>query len=233
MALFRRNKAKNEKKENSSGGGQLQVIKDAFSLVKRENPSSLVYCAAAFIIVEIAGVVIGSSVGHPVYFAILFIPIALLISFFMFTRFANTAAFSSIEGQMGAGASVLMGIRRGFTTTPAVAVNKNQDMVHRSAGRCGIVLTGEGAHHAVRQMLNDEKRKVERFVPGVPVFEVIVGNGNGEVSLKKLQKHLKKFPKKLNNNQVREVRSRLKAVGGMNIPLPKGPIPTRAPKGRM
>ena len=81
--------------------------------------------------------------------------------------------------------------------------------------------------------LNDEKRKVERFAPGVPVFEVIVGNGSGEVSLKKLQKHLKKFPKKLNNNQVREVRSRLKAIGGMNVPLPKGPIPTRAPKGRM
>lgn len=233
MALFRRKKKGSPDGKEKSSGGQLQVIKDAFGLVKRENPVALIYCAVAFIIAEIFGIVIGSGAGHPVYFAILFLPIALLVSFFMFTRFANTAAFSSIEGQLGAGASVLMGIRRGFTTTPAVVVNKNQDMVHRSAGRCGIVLVGEGSAHAVRQMLNDEKRKVERFAPGVPVFEVIVGNGAGEVSLKKLQKHLKKFPKKLNNNQVREVRSRLKAIGGMNVPLPKGPIPTRAPKGRM
>lgn len=232
MALFRRKK-KDKSEKSEKGGGQLQVIKDAFGLVRREKPVALVICLAVFLVVEIFGVVIGSNVGHPVYFAILFIPIALLVSFFLFTRYANTAAFSSIEGQLGAGASVLMGIRRGFTTTPAVVVNKNQDMVHRSAGRCGVVLVGEGSTHAVKQMLNDEKRKVERFVPGVPVFEVIVGNAAGEVSLKKLQKHLKKLPKKLNNNQVREVRSRLKAVGGMNIPLPKGPIPTRAPKGRM
>ena len=230
MALFRR-----KKKESASkaGGGQLQVIKDAFALVKKENPTALIYCAVTFILTEIVGIVIGSSLGHPIYFSILFLPIALLISFFLFTRFANTAAFSSIEGQLGAGASVLMGIRRGFTTTPAVVVNKHQDMVHRSAGRCGVVLVGEGSQHAVKQMLGDEKRKVERFVPGVPVYEVIVGNGSGEVPLKKLQKHLKKFPKKLSNNQLREVRSRLKAIGGMNIPLPKGPIPTRAPKGRM
>jgi hypothetical protein len=41
-----------------------------------------------------------------------------------------------------------------------------------------------------------------------------------------LQKHLKKLPKKLNTVQLREVRARLKSVGGLNIPMPKGPLPT-------
>ena len=56
--------------------------------------------------------------------------------------YTGTAAYTSIEGQIGAGASVLMAIRKGWTTTPAVAVARNQDMVHRSVGRAGIVLTG-------------------------------------------------------------------------------------------
>jgi hypothetical protein len=60
----------------------------------------------------------------------------------------------------------------------------------------------------------------------VPVTEVIVGNNKDQVSLKKLQKHLKKLPKKLNTAQLREVRARLKSVGGLNIPMPKGPMPT-------
>ena len=63
-----------------------------------------------------------------------------------------------------------MSIRKGWSTTPAVAVSRNQDMVHRSVGRAGIVLTGEGSN-SVRQLLQDEKRKTERYAPGVPIYE--------------------------------------------------------------
>jgi hypothetical protein len=81
-------------------------------------------------------------------------------------------------------------------------------------------------------MIADEKKKVGRLAPGVPVFEVIVGDGSGEVPLRKLQKHLTKFPKKLSAHQMREVRARLKAVGGLSMPIPKGPMPKgiRVPK---
>jgi hypothetical protein len=127
---------------------------------------------------------------------------------------------------MGAGASVLMAIRKGWTTTPAVAVNRQQDMVHRSVGRAGIVLTGEGGF-AVRQMLQDEKKKSERYAPGVPITLILIGDGEGEVSIRKLQKQVAKLPKKLSAHQMREVRARLKAVGGMSMPVPKGPMPTR------
>jgi F0F1-type ATP synthase assembly protein I len=219
-----------KKKEKVAGsGGQLQVVRDAFALVRKENPSALIYMAVAFIAAVVLGIIIGSVAGHPVYFAILFIPIGIVLAFFLFTRFANSAAFSSIEGQLGAGASVLMGIRKGFTTTPAVVVNRSQDMVHRSVGRCGVVLVAEGGF-AARQLLTDERKKTERYVPGVPVTEIFVGDGQGQVSIRKLQKTLKKLPKKLSPAQLREVRARLKAVGGMAMPIPKGPMPTRAPK---
>jgi hypothetical protein len=170
------------------------------------------------------GIAIGIAIGHPIYVAFVSLPIALLAAMFFFTRQASTAAYSSIEGQIGAAASVLMAIRKGWTTTPAVAVARNQDMVHRSVGRAGIVLVGEGSQ-GVKQMLNDERRKSERFAPGVPITEVIIGDLQGQVSIRKLQKHLAKLPKKLSAHQMREVRARLKAVGGMSMPIPKGPLP--------
>ena len=204
--------------------GQLAVLKDAFGLVRREKPIALVWCGVTFVVLLVAGYFGGKGLGHPLYFGILSIPLAILGAFFTFTRFANTAAFASIAGQTGAGASVLMSIRKGYTTTPAVNVNRNQDMVHRTVGRSGIILVGEGSP-AVRQLVQDEKKKIERFVLGVPVLEVYVGEYEGAVKLRKLQKTIKKFPNKLSKAQLREVRNRLKGVGGMNMPIPKGPMP--------
>jgi len=204
--------------------GQLAVLKDAFGLVRREQPVSYLWCGLVFVVVLVGSYFGGQGLGHPLYFGILSIPLALLAAFFTFTRFANTAAFASIAGQTGAGASVLMSIRKGFSTTPAVNVSRNQDMVHRTVGRAGIILVGEGSP-AVRNLVQDEKKKIERFVPGVPVHELYVGEYEGAVSLRKLQKAVKKFPKKLTKPQLREVRNRLKGVGGMNMPIPKGPMP--------
>lgn len=206
---------------------QLAVLKDAFKLVKGDSPLSLVWCLLVFVLIVVFGVIIGNNLGHPIYAGFLSTPLGFLAAFFLFTRFANTAAFSSIEGQMGAGASVLMSIRRGFVTTPAVNVNRDQDMVHRVSGKAGIILVGEGGF-AVRTLMQDEKRKMERFLSGVPITEVYVGDGQNQVSIRKLQKHLKKLPKKLNTSQLREVRARLRSVGGLTLPMPKGPLPGNA-----
>ncbi len=210
---------------------QLSVLKDAYKLVKNDSPMAILWCLLVFVLILTFGVIIGNNLGHPIYAGFLSLPLAFLAGFFLFTRFANTAAFSSIQGQLGAGASVLMSIKRGFITTPAVAVNRDQDMVHRVSGKAGIILVGEGGF-AVRTLMQDERRKMERFLSGVPVTEVLVGDGQGQVSIRKLQKHLKKLPKKLSTVQLREVRARLRSVGGLNIPMPKGPMPTsnRMPK---
>jgi len=228
--MFGRNK-KNEE-ANTKGAApekqsQLAVLKDAFKLVKDNSPIAIVWCLLIFVLILVFGVIIGNNLGHPIYAGFLSIPLAFLAAFFLFTRFANTAAFSSIEGQIGAGASVLMSIRRGFVTTPAVNVNRDQDMVHRVSGKAGIILVGEGGF-AVRSLMQDEKRKMERFLSGVPITEVYVGDGQNQVSIRKLQKHLKKLPKKLNTSQLREVRARLRSVGGLHLPMPKGPMPGNA-----
>ena len=221
------------RKKKEPGEKRFKTLRDAYSLAKAEYSFILLRCLAIFIPILILGIAIGALLGHPGYGGFVTAPFAFLGAFYFFTRLASNAAYASIEGQPGAGASVLMAIRKGWTVTPATSVNRNQDMVHRAVGRPGIVLVAEGGA-AVRTLLNDEKRKMERYAPGVPVHELIVGEAAGQVSVRKLQSAMKKFPKKLSAAQLREVRARLKAVGGMNIPIPKGPMPKnlRMPKPR-
>ena len=215
---------KKKNKEAKIKTPRFQTFRDAYKVTSSVKPWIGIALIAIFVVVLVVGISLGIIFGHPVYGGFVTIPLAALAAMFFFTRVAGSAAYSSIEGQIGAGASVLMAIRKGWTTTPAVAVNKQQDMVHRSVGRGGIVLTGEGGF-AVRQMIADEKKKAERFAPGVPITEILVGDGEGQVSIRKLQKHVAKLPKKLSAHQMREVRARLKAVGGMSMPIPKGPMP--------
>jgi len=215
---------KRKSKEAKIKKPRFQTFRDAYKVTRAEKPWIGAALIAIFLLVLVVGVTLGFIFDHPIYGGFVTLPLAVLATMFFFTRVAGSAAYASIEGQIGAGASVLMAIRKGWTTTPAVAVNKQQDMVHRSVGRAGIVLTGEGGF-AVRQMVQDEKRKSERYAPGVPVIELFVGDGEGQVPLRKLQKHVTKLPKKLTPHQMREVRARLKAVGGMSLPIPKGPMP--------
>ena len=215
---------KKKNKEAKIKTPRFQTFRDAYNVTKAVKPWIGIALIAIFLVVLVVGISLGFIFDHPIYGGFVTIPLAALAAMFFFTRIAGSAAYSSIEGQIGAGASVLMAIRKGWTTTPAVAVNRQQDMVHRSVGRAGIVLTGEGGF-AVRQMIQDEKRKSERFAPGVPIIEVYVGDGDGQVPIRKLQKHLAKLPKKLSAHQMREVRARLKAVGGMSLPIPTGPMP--------
>ena len=218
--MFKRKKSKEAKIKTP----RFKTIRDAYSVTKSVKPWIGLVLIATFLIVLAIGITLGFVFDHPVYGGFVTIPVAVLAAMFLFTRVAGSAAYANIEGQIGAGASVLMAIRKGWTTTPAVAVNRQQDRVHRSVGRAGIVLTGEGSF-AVRQMIADEKKKAERFAPGVPITEIIVGDGDGQISIRKLQKHVTKLPKKLSAHQMREVRARLKAVGGLSMPIPKGPMP--------
>ncbi len=177
---------------------------------------------------------IGFLLGQPIYAGLIGLMLALLAATIVFGRRAEKAAYSQVEGQPGAAAAALNMMRRGWTVTPGVAVNRNQDLVHRAVGRPGVVLIGEGSSpNRVAGLLAAEKKKVTRFVPDVPVYEVQAGDEEGQVPLRKLNRHLTKLPRNLKNPQVAEVNRRLKALGTMNLPIPKGPMPkgTKIPRG--
>ena len=71
----------------------------------------------------------------------------------------------------------------------------------------------------------------------VPVYpgDIIVGDDEGQIALKKLQLHLTRMPRTLPAAQVTQINDRLRAMGDLmtNAPIPKGPMPkgARMPKG--
>jgi len=168
---------------------------------------------------------------NPASAVIVGIPVGLLAATYWFSRRAMAAAYGSIEGQPGAAAAVIQSIRGNkWPMTPAVAVNKSQDMISRVVGRPGVILISEGPASRVTSMLANERKKTARWVPDIPIYEIQVGLEADQVTLKKLQKTLTKLPRNLRGGEVTQVRRRLDALGNAAnaLPIPKGPMPTSA-----
>jgi len=150
---------------------------------------------------------------------------SLLATVYVFGKRAEKAAYARIDGQPGAAAAVLNTLRKGWFVTPAVAVTRNQDLVHRVIGPVGIVLVGEGSPSRVAQLLESEKIKAKRIAGDIPVASLIVGNGEGLITFKKLNKTIMKMGKKISPAESRELRNRFGASGASALPIPKGAMP--------
>ncbi|MGZ4597050.1 MAG: DUF4191 domain-containing protein [Actinomycetes bacterium] len=213
--------------------GRVGQIRSAYSMTRKVDRMVGWVTLGTFLLVVVVAVAIGFVIGHPVYLGIIGVMLGVLAATIIFGRRAEKAAFAQVEGQPGAAAAALNMLRRGWTVTPGVAVTRNQDLVHRAVGRPGVVLIGEGSPSRLPALLSQEKKKVARFVPDVPIYDVQAGNAEGQVPLRRLNRHLMKLPRNLKADQVSEVNRRLKALGSMNLPVPKGPMPknVRMPKG--
>ena len=151
-----------------------------------------------------------------------------LAAMIVFSRRAQRAAYTRMEGQPGAAAAALGMLRRGWHVEPAVAFNKQQDVVHRVVGPPGVVLVAEGNPNRLRSLLADQRRKHERVVVDVPVHEIIVGNDQGQVPLPKLNRTVMKLGRQVKPAEITDVMNRLKALDAITgkLPMPKGPVPT-------
>jgi len=208
-------------------------VRQAYKLTRKADPQlPWVLLAAGFLVFAVM-LALGLVLGHPIYLGILGLLLALLVMTVIFGRRAERAAYQQIEGQPGAAAAALNSLRRGWTVTPAVAVSRQQDVVHRAVGRPGVVLVAEGSPQRLTALLAQERRKLARLVPDIPVTELQAGNAEGQVPLRKLNAKVARLSRSISVTQVAEVNQRLKAAGGMNMPIPKGPLPRggRAPRG--
>ena len=93
----------------------------------------------------------------------------LLGALITFGRFTQSAQYATIEGQPGAAAAILQSMRGGWTVTPAVAANRNMDVVHRAVGKPGVVLVGEGSPNRLPNLLAAEKKRISRVAYDVPI----------------------------------------------------------------
>ena len=154
--------------------------------------------------------------------------VGLLATLIIFSRRAQAAAYKQLEGRPGAAASALTTLRRGWKAEPAIALNKQQDIVHRVVGPPGIILVGEGNPSRLKALMASERRRHERVASEVPVHEIVVGDAEGQVPLPKLTKHVSKMGRQVKPAEMTDILNRLKALDAQrsNIPIPKGPVPT-------
>lgn len=211
---------------------RLGQVRTAFTMTRKADPKMLPLVVGAFVLTLAVFVLIG-TVTVLVPFVVLGVMAALLVGAAVFGRRVQKTAYGQVEGQLGAAAAVLSNLRGNWRVAPAVGFTKEQDLLHRVIGRPGIVLVGEGAPNRVRTLIGNEKRALARIVGDTPIYDVTVGEGEGLVALKDLEKHFLRLPRNIKPAQVNALDARLKAIrGSAALPVPKGPMPTRVPRGR-
>ena len=207
-----------------------QQIVQTYKMTRKSDPLIWLWLLLGFVVAGAIGFglfyfIPGPGLIFAIPGALLF---GLLAALIIFGRRAQRAAYAQMEGQTGSAAAALRMLRRGWKTDPAIAFNKQQDIVHRVVGPPGIVLIGEGNSGRVKALLANERRKHERVVSETPVHEIVCGNGADEVPLTKLVRHVTKLGKAVKPSDLTDILNRLKALDAnrSSIPIPKGPIPT-------
>jgi len=214
-----------------ANAGRLKQIRMVAGLVRRSNPRALPIILGSGLGILAVLVIVGLLTGLYLLLIPLGVLLGLMAAMLLFGRFAQAAQYSAIEGQPGAAAAVLENMRGNWTVTPAIAANRNMDVVHRAVGRPGVVLVGEGSPARLASLLAAEKKRVARVAYEVPIFEFQVGNEEGQIPLRKLQRKVMRLPRNLKPGAVSDINHRLKALQP-SLQAPKGPIPKniRQPK---
>jgi hypothetical protein len=211
-------------------GERWRQIVAAYKITRQRDRALPLWMLLAFFAAFAVVLLVFTLLGGPIY---LNAPVAVLAGvlglMIIFGRRAQKAAFREVEGQPGAAAWVMQSMRGNWRVTQGVAVTAQLDAVHRVLGRPGVILIGEGATQRVRGLLAQEKKRVSRVAGDTPIYDVMLGDDEGQVSLRRLSNHLTKLPRNLSAAQVNALEKRLQALGGTKTPpLPKGPMPRGA-----
>jgi F0F1-type ATP synthase assembly protein I len=219
-------------KKNKEPGRIAQLLK-IYKMTMAADKTAIWWALMALAIGVLAGVVLGATIGSATTTGfIVWITSGVMIGFLagllVMSRKAEAVAYGQIEGQPGAVSAVMKSaLKRGWRGSEVpVAVNRNYDAVYRAIGPSGVVLIGEGVRSRVKLMLEDERRKVQRSVPGVDVKFIWVTQDDESTKLAKLAPTLFKLKRVLNRAEVSAIDKRLSAIA-TSMPIPKGIDPKR------
>ncbi|WP_156754217.1 DUF4191 domain-containing protein [Actinokineospora pegani] len=204
-------------------------IWQAFQMQRKEDKALLPWMVGSFLVVAGVVFVIGLLIGIEWFLLPVGIAFGLLAAVIIFGRRVQRNVYGKADGQPGAAAWALENLRGRWKVTPAVAGTTQLDAVHRVLGRPGVVLVAEGAPHRVKTLLAQEKKRVARVIGDkTPIYDVFVGNEEGQIPLAKLQRHLMKLPNNLRPAEIDGVEKRMAALASRGAALPKGPMPQGA-----
>jgi hypothetical protein len=212
--------------------GRLKQIRMVATLVNQQNRRALPITIGSALGIIVVFVLLGLAINLLAILVPLGVLLGVATAMVLFGRFAQKAQYAAIDGQLGAAAAVLQSMSGDWTVTPAVAANRNMDVVHRAVGKRGVVLVGEGAPARVASLLTAERKKTERVAHGVPINEFQVGAGEGQIPVSKLQRELMRLPSTLKPAGVSDLNYRLKALQP-TMQMPKGPMPKGARQPKM
>ncbi|HEX3780197.1 MAG TPA: DUF4191 domain-containing protein [Pseudonocardiaceae bacterium] len=205
---------------------------EAFKLQRREDKLLLPLIIGAFVLPIVVAVVVALvldlTVVSLVSVIVLGVLVGVLLGFIIFVRRAQRSMFARVDGQPGAAAWVLDQLRGTWRVSQSVAGTTQLDAVHRVIGKPGVILVAEGAPHRVKGLLAQEKKRMARVIGNTPIYDVIVGNEEGQIELSKLQRHIMRLPSNINAGQVDTLEARLGALASRGAALPKGPLPPGA-----
>ena len=150
--------------------------------------------------------------------------LALLAALIVLNLRSNAAMMNAAEGQPGAAASIMENMRGDWRVRAAVSSTTQFDMVHIVIGRPGVILLGEGQPQRVRSLMGQEKRRLSKVIGNAPLYDYLIGSGDGQLSIRKLRTTVMKLPRNLTGKDVNALDKRLAAL--MARPqMPKGAIP--------
>ena len=214
-----------------ASAGRIKQIRMVAGIIRKSNPRALPLVALAGIGVIAVFVIVGLVTGLVGLLTPLGVAVGLMVAMLLFGRFAQSAQYKAVEGQPGAAAAIMQSMRGGWTVTPAVSANRSMDVVHRAVGKPGVVLVGEGSPNRLASLLAAEKKRVSRVAFDVPIYDLQVGDEEGQIPIRKLQRKLMRLPRNLKGPAVADLNFRLKALP-QSLQAPKGPMPRtgRMPK---
>ncbi len=221
--------------------GRLKQMYQVFQMTRRADPKSVWWFALAFVGPVVLGVLLALLLPGQNWLAVVLwivagVMLGILLFLIVLSRLAERTAYRQIEGQPGAvGAVLTNSLRRQWRSSemPVAVHGRSQSAVYRAVGRPGVVLITEGQRGNLTRQLGEERRKVQRIVPNVPVHVVHVDDGDDAVTLHKLPRAMNKFKSSLNRNEVLAVANRLDSLTQSPASaIPKGMDPMRARAGR-
>ena len=210
--------AKRARREASRA--RYKQIWQAFQMQRREDKALLPLMVGALLLSVAVFFVIGLFFGLQWILLPLGIAVGVLAAVSIFGRRVQRNVYSKADGQPGAAGWALDNLRGQWRVTPGVAGTTHLDAVHRVIGRPGIILVAEGAPHRVKGLLAQEKKRTARVVGKTPIYDIVVGNDEGQVPLSKLQRHLVRLPRNISAGEMDSLETRLAALGSRTAAMP-------------
>lgn len=242
----------------------LQNIKDSYTISRRTYPwvgwAMLGAVAAVLALAVLLTFLTSMSLWYWLFLGVLVAPVAALV---ILSWTVRRASYTQIEGVPGAAKAVLDQIKRGWyiEEQPAAVNPKTQDVTWRAIGRPGVVLIVEGPAGRTQKMVTDERKKVTRVLPTVPLHVINVGTAPGQVQLIDLERTMRRLgtgpsrltrlrrtlvyvvrhrrrpertprPTRLTDAEITQVSNRLSSLSAKGLPVPKGVDPARVRPNR-